>query len=612
VDPLPFDQVSPCEAPKKPLAGRNGPTRNSSEDIAEEPLVVRVRPDLPAVRRLFDYVVPPAWHQDGRAALVQVGARVRVVLQGRRVAGWVTEVGVEPPEGVALSQLQTMSGFGPDEDVMALAEWVSDEWAAPVTKVLRTASPARNVHRLPTPAVTRRDPSAALPVWATSAFEASGAVVRIPPSGDRWPLIEAAVALGNPLFVVPSLPTVDRLVRRLQSQKITVARMPEHWARARSGAAVVGTRTAVLAPGHQIGSIVVLDEHDDGLSEERAPNWHAREIAFERAARLGVPCVLVSPTPSVEALERLPLIALSRAEEFAGWAPMQIVDRREDPPGRMSLFSSELVSEIRSGRRVGCVLNRRGRARLLACIACGELATCENCEALVSQDDHGLHCERCGTQRPKICASCGGLALKNIRMGVTRAREELAALANQDVSEITASGWEGDPEARLAVGTEAMLHRRQGWDTVAFLDMDQELIALRQNAASQALGLLARASRSVGSRSSGGRVLIQTRMPDHDAVRAAALADPGIVASSETQRRRSMGWPPFGAQAVISGAGAATFIDRLVPRAGIEIRGPLDERWLVRASTRTELAAALRGVERPEARTRVEINPSRF
>ena len=49
---------------------------------APETRVCRVQPDVPAVTRAFDYLVPPAL-----ADLVRVGTIVRVPLHGRRVRG---------------------------------------------------------------------------------------------------------------------------------------------------------------------------------------------------------------------------------------------------------------------------------------------------------------------------------------------------------------------------------------------------------------------------------------------------------------------------------------------------------------------------------------------
>jgi len=92
--------------------------------------------------------------------------------------------------------------------------------------------------------------------------------------------------------------------------------------------------------------------------------------------------------------------------------------------------------------------------------------------------------------------------------------------------ELTAEAEAGAGErARLVVGTEAALHRLSHADLVALLDFDQHLLAPRFTASEEALGLVARAARLLGPRERGGRLLIQTRLPDHDAVRAAAHAD---------------------------------------------------------------------------------------
>ncbi|MGB7053289.1 MAG: hypothetical protein WBG41_17115, partial [Acidimicrobiales bacterium] len=74
-------------------------------------------PDVPAVRRTFDYKVPASL-----ADLITTGSRVRVELHGRRVGGWVTEDGVAPTPGVVAKPLALSSGLGPPPSVVRLAE----------------------------------------------------------------------------------------------------------------------------------------------------------------------------------------------------------------------------------------------------------------------------------------------------------------------------------------------------------------------------------------------------------------------------------------------------------------------------------------------------------
>jgi primosomal protein N' (replication factor Y) len=285
------------------------------------------------------------------------------------------------------------------------------------------------------------------------------------------------------------------------------------------------------------------------------------------------------------------------------------VDRTRDDP-RTGLFSERLVAAIRAAtadRRVLCVLNRKGRARLLACAACGALARCERCQAAVEQDAEILRCRRCRYERPLVCAACGAQRLKTLRAGVTRIREELEALAGMPVGEVTGDSDEVPPTPVL-VGTEAVLHRVDAAGTVAFLDIDQELLAPRYRAGEEALALLARAARLVGGRSGGGRVLVQTRLPRHEVLQAALHADPERLSTVERHRRQQLGFPPAAAVALVSGDAAEAVVKELT---GVEVLGPDGDRWLVRAPVHTTLCDALAAVTRPAGKLRIEVDPLR-
>jgi len=368
--------------------------------------------------------------------------------------------------------------------------------------------------------------------------------------------------------------------------------------------------------------VVVIDEHDEGWQEERAPTWNGRDVVLERARRAGVPCVLTSPCPSLDALASVRLLRPSRTEEREGWPIVEVIDRRHDEPG-MGLYSSRLVAVVRQaqeGRRVVCVLNRRGRARLLACSACGELARCETCGAVVEEVDapgggtRALRCRRCHEQRPAICASCGSSKLRVLRVGVSRAREDLERLAGQSVEEVTGEAAPGPPPtASVLVGTSAVLHRvTRAW-AVVFLDLDQELLAPRWRAAEEAMALVARAARVVGGRAGGGRIVMQTRLPGHEVVDAAVHADPSRLAVVESARRAALGFPPERAVAVVSGSVAGAYAATMVAaaRPGVEVMGPNRDTWLIRAPDHRSLSEALAAVPRPRGRLRVAVDPLR-
>jgi primosomal protein N' (replication factor Y) len=561
-------------------------------------LIAQVVPDLP-IGKVFDYLVP-----DHLAPEVRVGTMVRIPLHGRRIGGWVVGLTGEAATDRPLQPLAKVTGWGPPAELISLARWAAWRWAGRPAQLLGTASPPRAVRALPEPGQVKAAP----------ALPAGVQVVRLPPAGDVLPWALAAARHGDALVLAPSLSAAGFLAARLRQEGHRVALVPNEWALAASGGCVaVGARAGAWAPRPALGAVLVVDEGDEAYQEERAPTWNARDVAVERARRAGVPCVLTSPCPSLEALACGPLVTPSRTEERSGWPVIEVVDRRPEPPGS-GLYSSRLVALARDaepGARLVCVLNRKGRARLLACAACRELIRCEPCGAAVDGTDDGLQCRRCGTVRPRICLACGGTKLATLRVGVTRAREELELLANKPVAEVSADTAAGPPPAGvpILVGTEAVLHRVVGARWVAFLDFDQELLAPRYRAAEAALAMLARAGRLVGGRSAGGRLLLQTRMPGHEVIDAALHADPSRLAVVEAARRAALRFPPETAVASVSGQAAPAFVAALAP--GLEVLGPANDRWLLRAPDHKTLCDALAATPRPAGRLRIEVDPLR-
>jgi primosomal protein N' (replication factor Y) len=581
----------------------------ASEPAAAPSRVVRVSPDVTGLDKEFDYAVPA-----GLAA--PVGTRVRVPLHGRRVAGWV--VAEDPPDGgaLALRELLAVSSRGPAPELVELARWAAVRWASVrLRPFLVTASPPTNVTGLPP---SRRSGLAPAPVHpgAAALLPRGGGMLRLPPADDVVPVLLAAAGVGPTLVVVPSVERARLEAARLRRAGVSVALVPQEWAAAAAGVdVVIGARAAAWAPSPDLGAVVVVDEHDEALQEERSPTWHARDVAVERARRAGVPVLLVSPCPSVNGLaavgDRLERPAID--DERAGWPLVEVVDRSRDEPWKTSLVTSPLITHLRDrSKTVVCVHNTPGRARILACRSCRTLARCAVCDAAVGMtDDETFACRRCGTARPAVCLRCGAAAFANLRPGVTRLREELEAAAGRPVVAVTGADTDEPGAAGVYVGTEAVLHRIRRADVVAFLDIDTELLAPRYRAAEQTMALLVRGARLVGGRGGGGRLLVQTFLPGHDVVRAALLADPGRLVEPERARRQVLGLPPYAALAALSGAGSDDVAAALGALDGIDVGGSAG-RYTARAATWEALGAAITSIPRPKgSRLRVEVDPPR-
>lgn len=555
-----------------------------------------------SVARQFDYSIPDTWLADGRAARLAPGSLVRVDFHGRRTAGWITAVDVTPAPDLNVRPLARLSSVGPPDSIVELATWGAWRWAGRLPHFLRAASPPRMITELGPPIPAPVVAATGLP---TSAFEGL-TLVRTLPTDDGSRLALAAASLGPALIIVPTIDHRRRLTRQLTAAGLVVASYPDQWERSARGAITVGTRLAAWAPMPEVASILVLDEHDPAMKEERSPAWNARDVAVERARRSGIPCVLASPAPSLESLELADRrLVPERSVERASWPVVEIVDlRRQERPG---LLTEAIVPIVRGPGPVACILNRKGRSRLLACRSCGSIATCESCDSTVTQpDDDHFVCPVDGTTRPPVCAECGGVRFALLRPGVTRIAEELRALARRDVVEVTAETALGELDEGLFVGTEALLHRLSMARAVIFLDFDQELSAPRIRAAEDAFALLALAARRLGSRGDGGRLVVQTRQIDHVVLDAARHGDADRVARPQREIRKVFAQPPYGAWAIVSGPGASEFVAGI--GMGIEVHR-MGDQWRLSAPDHATLLDELARIERPAARLRIEVDP---
>lgn len=614
-------------------------SRSSTERRGPEPgdRIIRVLPDVSGLERQFDYLCPARWADE-----ITVGSLIRFDLNRRRVAGWVTDIDVTPSEVDVddLAAITKVSSVGPPAEVVDLARWAARRWHGRLAAVLRAASPPRMVRTRPRPRTAQRTikqqdsgVTGQADDWLVAAAVGSEAAavttcLEVGPGTDMMPMLEALYRLGDCLVIIPDLRRAGRLAAALGRRGVRVHLQPSQWSGGFTGGMVIGARSAVWAPVAELRSVVVLDEHDESLQEERVPTWHARDVAIERARRAGARCLLVSPVPSLAARHVADrLIRAPRTEQRRAWPITEVIDRRRDELGFSNLFSSRLIEIVRMAETAVVVLNRKGRARLLACRSCGELVRTEDGGQVMIEDEGGLVAPATGERRPLICANCAGTALKRLQLGVGRAAEQLQRLLGRPVAELTGTGPARDRGiAGVILGTEAALHAVDRCDVVAFLDFDQELLAPRYRAGEQAVALTALAARLLGGRESHGRLVIQTRVPDHRVVNAVVAGDPERFAEAEAELRAELGFPPHGALAEVSGAGAddyaaavAAVTDTDPERwAGVRLLGPRrDDRYLVSVPAETVdepwelMADLLTAVPRPRQRVRIAVDPPR-
>jgi primosomal protein N' (replication factor Y) len=578
---------------------------------SENSSVAAVVPDVTGIDKQFDYAVP-----DGFGPL-RLGDRVRIDLNGRRVGGWVVGLSSAPSEGIdpnSLRPLAGRSGAGVEPGLIELCRWVGISWCGPFRAVLASASSptvrlgTANARRGRVP-VPGDDPVSRV---AAEMCATGGGCLRVPPLASALSVVSAVADRGPVLVICPTHRMASLGAASLRRKGLGVAVVPDEWAVATAGAdVVIGTRSAVFAPCPGLSTIVVIDEHDEALKEERSPAWDATSVALERGRREGVPVLTTSPAPSAAEHERTygPGLAVDVAPAW----PRVVVEDLSEERVSGTLLGSHLLEAARKTSGVTlAILNTKGRARLLACRACSALQRCSTCRSLLSETDGVLTCERCVESRGTVCLECGRTAFRVLKSGTAGLCTQIERSTGVGAVEVTSSTSLDDLRGGLFVGTEALLRRVDNADVVVFCDVDRDLGAPRVTAPREVLADIARAARVVGAR---GLVVVQTRDPEHPLLRCLAARDIDDALaewlSADVELRRTLGMPPFSVLVRFSSERALAAAD--APEIeGVEwsVSGESLVARLLASGDAGTVAARL--ADHVGLRVRVHVGPSRY
>ena len=543
------------------------------------------------------------------------------MLNGRRVGGWITSVsryGEGEDSGVPLERLMpivSVSGMGVEPELIPLTKWVAERWWGSRRAVLSSASAPRMRGRVVHPRRNRSQEIAtdAVSTAAFELFQSGGGLLVVPPAMSALAVVLRLACIGPVLVVCPSQKMASMGAAFLRRKGLSTALVPDEWDNARGGVdVVIGTRSAVFAPCPDVTAIVVIDEHDELLKEERSPAWDATAVASERARLAGIPFICTSAVPSAQSLFAFSEhIMYVQAEN--GW-PRIIVVNLSDVPVAQSLLSSELLEAVgTTGNTAVCVLNTKGKARLIVCKSCRHVQACPSCSSLLTyDDDNNLWCVRCNESHGGVCLACGRAAFTVPRGGVSQLVSQIQASTRNPVIEISSDSPDDWSKGTVFIGTEAVLHRIPSADTVVFADIDRDLGAPRMTGAHEVLSMIAKAARMVGAK---GTLVIQTRQIENPLIVALSQTDVSTAlqkwSDADTAQRQSMMLPPFGAIARVSVTAPRSISEITLP-SGVNMARD-DEAFLLRAPSRNELDTAV-AMLRQEFVTavRIHIDPYRF
>lgn len=551
-----------------------------------------------------------------------IGSIVRVPLSGRRVRGWVVEMGVRPKR--ALRDISSVSGAGPvfDHRLLSALEWAANHYVAPLSVVLSQATPP-NLPRN----TGRRAPSLSVdssphPIRDIAEVAAPGRRQAARALVGNWvdlawlPALASVLRAGNTVAVVTATVAEAEKIHndwreRGQSAVVvaggTGAELTTAWEELQTpGQLLIGTPRVVSWQIPGLALAVILEEGRRAMKERQTPTVHVRDMIRKRSLLEGFSTVFFGPTPSVEVLAAG---AETTRIGNRAWPLVEVVDRAEDEPGS-GFLSGRVISALRSvakskGRAFVFTHRRVGLASM-RCANCRMMRRCRRCGTRLGRVDE---CPRCSAPTG-ACANCGGAEFEEMGTVPERLVSELNGRLGDGVAGVYPGG-----EA-IQVGTERDLAGLPRVDLVIAADVDGMLMSHGYRASEEALRQLARLGNSLAP-GSGRRMMVQTSQPDSDLIATLRRGDPIPYLESVLVERARDGVPPAVEMIAVEVRGSDDVdLSADLGDAGCEVLGPLTldggMRWLLQGDltrARQELRSVVGRIRESGASVRVDADP---
>jgi primosomal protein N' (replication factor Y) len=394
---------------------------------------------------------------------------------------------------------------------------------------------------------------------------------------------EAVLAQGKGvLYLVPEISLTYQTVKAVTGRfgglaavlhsGLTPSQRIRQWRRILQGDAriVVGARSAVFAPLPDLALVIIDEEHDSSYKSASAPRYHARQVALHRAQEGGVPLVMGSATPSVEAWRLMETGVLKThrlRERIAGGKPPEIHTVNMTGTGSAALsppLRREIESTLGEHRQVILFLNRRGFTHIFRCNTCGFELTCKNCSVPLTfhKGENRLRCHYCGWVReaPKVCPECSSLDVGYCGFGTEYIEEEVRAafpharIGRLDADSVRENGGlektlnafrKGDFDILLGTQMVAKGLNFPGLKLVGVVLADTGLAMPDFRSAERCFSLLTQVAGRAGRFFPDGKVIVQGYNPGRHGILQACEGRIDDFYAQELEERKALGFPPF-------------------------------------------------------------------
>jgi primosomal protein N' (replication factor Y) (superfamily II helicase) len=365
----------------------------------------------------------------------------------------------------------------------------------------------------------------------------------------------------------------------LSHSNLTNKQRYQSWINVQQGkcAILLGTRSALFTPLKNPGLIILDEEHDTSFKQQEGFRFSARDVAIMRGKILNIPVLLGSATPSLESLHnakqhRYQHLILSKRAGTAVEPTLYLLDIRNKKllHGLSEPLIAELSKVLAKGEQVLLFLNRRGFAPTLMCHGCGWVARCKHCDANLVIHNHQklLRCHHCGREQRFLmaCPACKTGELIPLGLGTERIEEGLRELfpdkirvrLDRDTTQRKGTLEQllaqiNENEADIIIGTQMLAkgHHFPNVTLVAIVDVDGGLFSVDYRATERLAQTVVQVSGRAGRAEKPGKVILQTRHPDHPLLNTLIHEGYRRFAEFALAERKQASLPPFSYHALL-------------------------------------------------------------
>jgi primosomal protein N' (replication factor Y) (superfamily II helicase) len=360
---------------------------------------------------------------------------------------------------------------------------------------------------------------------------------------------------------------------------------------------VLGTRIAVTAPLRSPACIAVLQEQSRSYKNLEGVRYHARDVAVMRGFLERSPVILSSTAPSLESFSTTlkGKYTLLRSDRGVRRPAIDVIDARRSRMTTPYLSHAAIQAAsrcIKDKENVLFLINRKGFA-MIECSDCGEVQSCPSCRIplVYHRDKMIMRCNSCRAETPvrETCIKCRSTRLELVGAGTQRIASDLKRRLGIEPLRFDGDAMK-DKDARrrlpvlledqgVVVGTKAVAPRLKRWTCklCVLLNPDTGLHRPDFRASELLFQEIVAISEYVAP---GGRIILQTKMPESDVykyVRKYRFTD---FYRSELSRRRSLLYPPYSRMLLFTLSSkkdhSAAIMDAIEPAGGkVEVIGPL-------------------------------------